>query len=1781
MSLADHGVGIGRVTRSDAELAGVPFHGRNDDADRVPGRETAVAAEARRWEAIGVAPAAEHDDEPPAHGGAAPQIDALETVAPDDTGPAPAVPAAAGGGGAGKPSREPSTVGAAAPEAGLGELRGARPDKIGLLFGQVRTSANKEVGQTRGKLQADPPKQMSTGTIAAKNGGPKGAADPKAGAKPKAGGDVKSPADQTAAKGTKGAADPADPKKGADARTADQKTATDPKEAAAGATAAIQDAKATAGANPTGAPVPTGSPAPAANQALPGAPTNADVATTAATGGPTATMNGPTANGPTANGPTANGPTANGPTANGPTANGPSPKMTMGLQAFTPAGTATKVDSAASTGAEQVDPQAGTEKKPGTTKSGITKPGMATPAGTGAVDTQVGSTASASTGAKTNGELTPTAEPKAGTGANSGADSGVVPATVGVPGQGAVPGEEREENKQVQAPGPVAPQVVAAAAPPSAPPAGQAAPSAPPVEQAQASAPEAPKVSEADGQQMTASLDGLPTNVPAAAPPATPAGGIAATGDAKASTGKERSKLDATLVGLEAQGRADCAIAMGEDHIETRLAPEELTAASLTAGAPPVVPPLPTLEGAAPSEEVGIIAREQHGAEIDAALAKASTDVTTERSKHAQEEARARAESDAQLRELKTKADAQHREVQASTKAAVQDSRQQWQAEIDKQGSEARKQADKKVAAGMEKVKAEETRANAEARQHLEDGQRQAEEERRKGEQEAEQTKENGKKESGGFFGWLASKAKAAFDGIKRAVSAVLDACRQVVKAVLDAARNLAMAAIDLARKAITETIKLVGEAVSAIGGALLAAFPEMKAKFQNAIRSAVDTAVATVDQIADGLKAGVQQALDALGAALDKALQLFEQALHAIIDVASSVVQGAIKAAQAIAETLGSWITIIKDVATGPGAWIGKLGESIVDGIQNHLWSALKTTVTEWFKSKVMELLGVSGIILQLLLEGGLTQDSITQMALDALIVAIPAALIAILIEKLVSMIVPAAGAVMAIIEGLQAAWGTISRIIAAFGAFIAFLAMVKSGGAGPLFAGVIASSAVVVLDFVSNWLLRRLAGPARKVGARLKGMAEKFKAKGKGKGGTSKASANKPGATSTKPAKDSKPSETPKNGKPGDGKPAEAKGKTDKDRQKEKDKQEKDKDKKDKNAAPTVAHFTMHGEAHKLIVKAGPKGFVDMASKRERLSVKVGHAVGKLVAKKAPADQISDLKAIGAAARTADRAVAAAKPGDKPSTSNIPQQIAAYGAKWQVHDLHEVANEGARAPIVVTGDMQGVPHKLTVDLAKGEIRLASVEADALKKVDDAIAKVAAMTAPQNDKAAAQADLRAIRATLQSLRGMVSRRDTAAKAGTDKADPSGVNLMKSKADDVMAALKAYGTKYKVKDINIDLPTFDAEDEYEKLAKEEGTERVNLAIIAWQEQVAGAGFKEDTVEVWKDWTVSDRTAIATPAISVLKKEAIKAKADLKQKIRPLFTTDGPPKRAFHKAAGDVAATQAKQSGLAKVKKPESTTEINNKTAYVADSNYGKVQTPKGKETVDPKLQNAVESAGGIVPFMTGMATVKAAGGMTYAEFVTAWGNQTNVDYLKDKFRAVDPAKHEWIPSNLIADVIARAHKPQHAVNAVGWVRLHNELRCDTTQVIFSPKYATGKKTVGGVEHKVLCGHSGALYVETDKTIEPSTEKQNIWHNELRAVFDGATSISRCINALEQKFADTVWNGTDALPGDIYKKYMSSDGTQIDFSTLAATQAARYKAVKAVFAQVRTALAPYG
>lgn len=412
---------------------------------------------------------------------------------------------------------------------------------------------------------------------------------------------------------------------------------------------------------------------------------------------------------------------------------------------------------------------------------------------------------------------------------------------------------------------------------------------------------------------------------------------------------------------------------------------------------------------------------------------------------------------------------------------------------MDAQAAAARTEAEAEVQAGMAGIEAEQTRANAEAQRHIDEGRAQAEAEQRRGEEEAERIKQDKEDESGGFFGWVASAAQDFFEGVKRAISGALEAARQAIQSVIEAARDLAMAAIEAARQVIVDTIRAVGDALIAIGDRLLAAFPELRERFRATMQALVDSAVEAVNQIAEGLKAGVQAALDLLARGLEAALNLLEAGLHAIVDGVNAVVQGAIQFAEGVAQAFGVFAVLVKDIATDPGGWLGLLGAAVVDGIQNHLWGALQTAALAWFQSKVLDLLGIGGGVLALLMEDGIDLGQITSMAWEALQGAIPVALIAILVEKLLSMIVPAAGAVMAIVEGMMAAWGAVSRIIAAMNAFIEFLKAVKGGAAGPLFANLLALSAVVVIDFVSNWLLRKLMRAARRIGQRLRQMAER----------------------------------------------------------------------------------------------------------------------------------------------------------------------------------------------------------------------------------------------------------------------------------------------------------------------------------------------------------------------------------------------------------------------------------------------------------------------------------------------------------------------------------------------------------------------------------------------------------------------------------------------------------------------------------------------------------------
>ena len=284
------------------------------------------------------------------------------------------------------------------------------------------------------------------------------------------------------------------------------------------------------------------------------------------------------------------------------------------------------------------------------------------------------------------------------------------------------------------------------------------------------------------------------------------------------------------------------------------------------------------------------------------------------------------------------------------------------------------------------------------------------------------------------------------------------------------------------------------------IGDTLLAAFPALRDRFRKLIISARNFAIAVVNDVAKVLERVAIGLLDLLSKGLLALLGAFEQWLLARIKSIESKIQGVINLVKNMIALLGQFAEIVRDVAADPGGWIRKLGSAIVNGIHYYLWDAIKTAVKNWFTGEIQQVLGLGQMLqggmqlLDVLKKGCFTIGKIVQMAWQAMIKALPQMLIQLVIEKLVAFLVPALGGIIQIVQGVIAAYNTISSIITAIGKFVAFLKDVKPGTAARPFAQAVAAGAVALINFVANWLLGKLKEAAQPVGAKLKGIAERI---------------------------------------------------------------------------------------------------------------------------------------------------------------------------------------------------------------------------------------------------------------------------------------------------------------------------------------------------------------------------------------------------------------------------------------------------------------------------------------------------------------------------------------------------------------------------------------------------------------------------------------------------------------------------------------------------------------
>ncbi|WP_406372441.1 DUF4157 domain-containing protein [Streptomyces sp. NBC_01550] len=606
-------------------------------------------------------------------------------------------------------------------------------------------------------------------------------------------------------------------------------------------------------------------------------------------------------------------------------------------------------------------------------------------------------------------------------------------------------------------------------------------------------APVADKLTAEEAKNVDAAADAVPTVDPELQNKTVgPAPKIRLEGESDPKRTDDQAKaLKEKQSDIQNTGREDSAKPMGEDQIFPNAPREQLVGEAAAGGKRGGGGGLEA--GSAPKPGVGAVAKQERGSEIQGAAGHAQGDLAVKEKEQQQGEQQAKQEKQTEIdREVARNAEKQTAERGRAAEDAQRE-RENWRTEQDQKIEDADRKSEKEhTDKNKEIVKARDDK-DKEVSDRKDKDNAQIDTEREKAEKEAEKKKEE-EKPSGGFFGWVADKVKSAFNAILDAVTKVFDAARKLVNDIIDTFKDWADKAIDFVRDLAIKAINVLADALIAIGDALLAAFPELRDKFRKAIEGLRDKAIAAVNALADGLKKAVNALLDALAAGLNALLDVLEAGIKAVIKIYQAVILGAIKFAQAAIEALGKFAALVADIAPDPGGWISKAGSSAKTGITDHLWGAIKTGVKRWFDTKVEGILGLGKAVIDVLVKGCVSIKQIGKMAWDAIIASLPMMIASIVIEKVVSMIVPAAGAILTIVQGLMAAWQSISSILSAFSKFWAYLKAVKAGPAACLFAEAVAAGIVALLDFIANFLMIRLSSATKGVGKRLKAMSEKI---------------------------------------------------------------------------------------------------------------------------------------------------------------------------------------------------------------------------------------------------------------------------------------------------------------------------------------------------------------------------------------------------------------------------------------------------------------------------------------------------------------------------------------------------------------------------------------------------------------------------------------------------------------------------------------------------------------
>ncbi|MGW0993284.1 hypothetical protein ACWD5V_08215 [Streptomyces sp. NPDC002523] len=239
--------------------------------------------------------------------------------------------------------------------------------------------------------------------------------------------------------------------------------------------------------------------------------------------------------------------------------------------------------------------------------------------------------------------------------------------------------------------------------------------------------------------------------------------------------------------------------------------------------------------------------------------------------------------------------------------------------------------------------------------------------------------------------------------------------------------------------------------------------------------------------------------------------------------------------------------------------------------------------------------------------------------------------------------------------------------------------------------------------------------------------------------------------------------------------------------------------------------------------------------------------------------------------------------------------------------------------------------------------------------------------------------------------------------------------------------------------------------------------------------------------------------------------------------------------------------------------------------FVADSPpYGAFKPfPDGTKDPDPNLKEAVlKSTRGDYPpllaFLFNMVEFGAVGDISWRRFNELWNTHSDsVNWLKDRFRDLDPGMHEWIPTNYLRAVLQTAVDQKNRTDlrsALKWVTLHHALRSSTNMVLWRIVDASGKKVDPG-------GHVGSFYEAyrgqdgNTKYKSTMTNGTGDFHGALREIFNENKGLgaSGFVSVLEGRLPGLIWNGdVGGLPSSVLEAkigalYQVPDGGKAEIS----------------------------